>query len=381
MSVPPQGGWQPPQQPGPPPNQGQPYGQPFNSQQPPPHGWQQRGWPQQPGPPPQKGNSLKWLLVAVAVLLVIGISVGATLMFTRGDGGGGSTTPTSGAPSEIASANDTGPVAIITDEPTCKTFNAINNGLADVQNNGWGAQRAELGPAGQWTPEQRTQVEAVVKSMRNAADQAVALAKQTPHRLIRELYEQFIAYGRAYSDSVPNYTPQDNGLATANVSANNALIGICNTITYGSTSRSLSLDPAVAPEHVAGLGDPAEPNRFITDSDATCTEWIRRSDEFSAATSDWEKLDSGVPASQWTPERRATEQAAQPVLTAYASQMEAAGTKSRNPVLEDFASASALYIRAYLTVGDSYTSSDGWLSAVAFRISNLVEGACRAAAG
>src|ERR1700755_275126 len=117
MSVPPQGGWQPPQQPGPPSNPGQPHGQ-----QPPP-GWQQ-GWPQQPGPPPQKGNSLKWLLIAVVVLLVIGISVGATLIFTRG-GVGTTPTPTSVAQSDIASANDNGPVSIITDEPTCNTYASI----------------------------------------------------------------------------------------------------------------------------------------------------------------------------------------------------------------------------------------------------------------
>jgi hypothetical protein len=84
MSMPPQGGW-PPQQP-------PPYGQPidpsaFNPQQPPPPGWQQGTWAQ-PSPPPQKGNGVKWLLIAVAVLLVIAISVGVTLIFTRGGGGG-----------------------------------------------------------------------------------------------------------------------------------------------------------------------------------------------------------------------------------------------------------------------------------------------------
>jgi hypothetical protein len=83
MSMPPQGGW-PPQQP-------PPYGQPidpsaFNPQQPPPPGWQQGTWAQ-PSPLLQKG-SVKWLLIAVAVLLVIAISVGVTLIFTRGGGGG-----------------------------------------------------------------------------------------------------------------------------------------------------------------------------------------------------------------------------------------------------------------------------------------------------
>src|SRR4051812_47329703 len=115
MSLPPQGGWQPPQQSGPPPNQGQSYGHQNNppGYQPPPPGWQQGPWQQPSGPPPRNDNSLKWLLAAVAVLLVVGISVGATLIFTRGVEVG-RTTPTSGAPSDIASANDTGPVSIIT---------------------------------------------------------------------------------------------------------------------------------------------------------------------------------------------------------------------------------------------------------------------------
>ncbi len=42
--------------------------------------------------------------------------------------------------------------------------------------------------------------------MRNAADQTVALAKLTPHRVMRELYQQFIAYARAYSDAIATYT-------------------------------------------------------------------------------------------------------------------------------------------------------------------------------
>ena len=44
--------------------------------------------------------------------------------------------------------------------------------------------------------------------MRNAADQTVNLVKMTPHRVMRELYEQFIAYARAFADAVPTYTAQ-----------------------------------------------------------------------------------------------------------------------------------------------------------------------------
>jgi hypothetical protein len=386
MSMPPQGGWQPPQPPGPPPNQGQPYGQPitpsgYNPEQPPP-GRHQGPWQPQPGPPPQEGNGLKWLLIAVAILLVIGISVGATLIFTRGDGGGGGTaTSTSGAPSDIASANDTGPVSIITDEPTCQSYLVIGNSLADVEAKGWGAERAALGPASEWTPDERSHVQAVATAMRSAADQVAPLVKQTPHRLVRELYEQFIAYGRAYADSVQDYVPRNNELASASVNTGAALVGICNAITYGAASRAVAVEPASAPTEVGAVGDPAKPLPFVTESDSACTGWIEREEKLTADTPDWQDVDMGLPATQWTPERRATEERVRPILAAFADDLETAGRQSGNPTLEDFALASALYINAYVSVGDSYNgSADGWLSYTGLRIANSVTAACSAAA-
>ena len=381
MSVPPPDGWQPPQQSGPLPNQGLPYGQSgYYSQQPPP-AWQQGSWPPPPGPPHQKGSNLKWLLVSLAVLLVIGITVGATLLFSRGDNGGGTTTPSSSAISDIASANDTGPVAIITDEPTCKEFVGINNSLGDLQEGGWGDLRANLGPATEWTSDQRATVEAVAVATRNAADKAVPLAKKTPHRLVRELYEQFIAYGRAYADSIPTYQPSDDALATANVNASSAIIGICNTITYGSVNRALALGAAPPPSQIAPVSNPDEARPFIEESDDTCVSWIERSDKFAADTAAWEQLDSSVPASQWTPERRTMEAAVLPLLTTYADQLASSAQQSGNPVLDDFGVAASLYIRSYVSVGDKYTSADSWLSYTGFRLSQLVKGACRAVAG
>jgi hypothetical protein len=285
-------------------------------------------------------------------------------------------TPT--PPSDIASANDTGPVSIITDEPTCQSYMAINNSLADVEANGWGAERSSLGRATEWTPDQRAHAEAVAAAMRNAADQVVPLAKRTPNRAVRELYAQFIAYGRAYADSLPSYEPINNGLASANVNSGRALFAICNSITYGSATRSLTLDPAPPPTALTGPGDLASPQRFITASNSTCTDWINRLDRFNTDTAEWENFDSSVPAWQWTPERRAVEQSVQPLLAAFATDIQSAGQTSGNPVLEDFAFTAALYIRAYVTVGDAYTSSDGWLSDVGFRIANVISGACRA---
>jgi hypothetical protein len=345
-----------------------------------PPGYPQAPWPQQ-NVPPQKGNNLNWLLAAIAVLLVIGVTIGATLLFTRGGGNTSPTPSTSDAVDDIASANDTGPVSIITEEPTCKTFNGLNNGLADLEAKGWGAQRSSLGPAAEWTPEQRSQVQTMAAALRNAADQAVALAKQTPHRLVRELYEQFIAFGRAYADSVSTYTPQDNELATTNVAASDALLGICDSIDYGSTGRSVAIDPAGPPTGLAPLRDPEDPQPFVTGSSKNCTDWVHRLDLFNSSTVEWQKRDGSVPASQWTPEQRAVVEATQPLLTEYASDIESLGRQSDNPAFEDFAVTAALYIRTFASVGENYEVGDGWLSFAGFRIANLVSSACRAAAG
>jgi hypothetical protein len=316
-------------------------------------------------------------LVAIAVLLVIGVTIGATLLFTR-DGDGSSTPPTSDVPSDIASANDTGPVEVITEEPTCEAYIGINNAIAGVQGNGWGDGRGDLGPATQWSPEQRQQVDSVATVMRNSTDQSVGLAKQTPHRVVRELYEQFIAYGRAYLDALPNYTPADNELASVNVSAGSALMSICDAITYGSTSRALAVDPATPPSDVAAVGDPANPSVFLESPSGVCKSWIERDTRFNAETSDWQASDSNVTSEQWTPEQKALQLAALPKLLAYADDLESLGQQSGNATFADFAGTAALYLRAYASSGQSYNKADSFLAGAAFRIGNTVTAACRA---
>jgi len=373
MTLPPPDGWPPPQQPSQPFDHGQPYGPPGHPPQPPPPGWPQST------PPPKQGGGLKWLLIGVAVLLVIGITIGATLLFTRGVGG--STTAAPGGASDIASANDTGPVSVITTEPTCNAFVSINNSLADIQANGWGEQRSTLGMRQDWTPDQLAQVESVKKATQNAADQMIPLARQTPNRVVARLYEQFIAYGRAYANSIDNYVPADNGLASANVNASSALVGICNAITYGSAARPVALDPAEPP---SGTGDPvnvSNPERFITKKDAACTSFQQLSDKFDVDAAEWQRMDSSTPSSQWTPDQRATQLAALPAMSAWADGMEKAGRDSGNPTLEDLAATAAVYLRAYVSAGDNYTGTDSWLSYVSIKLNQVVLGACRAASG
>ena len=127
MTLPPPPGGNPP-----PPPPGGPFQPPVGGPGPyPGPGPQQPPWPQQPqqwsaGPPPQKrGNGWKWALGAVALLAVIGVTAAITMSVTGDDGGNGApTSPPSGNNSEIASANDTGPATIITEDPTLRGLDA-----------------------------------------------------------------------------------------------------------------------------------------------------------------------------------------------------------------------------------------------------------------
>jgi hypothetical protein len=381
MSVPPNGGW--PQAPGPGSGQQGPANPSPYAQQ--PYPGPAGPWPPAPGypppVPPQKGNGLKWVLGGVVLLLVIGLAVTTTLLL-RGGGGGGVNTPatpgSSSAPSDIASANDTGPLSIIVVEPTCDAYYAINNMVADAQDKGWGNDHRSLGPVSQWTSDQRASVQQTSDAMSSAADQLVPLAKRTPHRLVRELYEQLIAYSRAYVAALPTYTPHDNDLADATVNAAVTITSLCNAITYGSAPLVTGVDPVAGPTTRQPPGDVANPKQFITAADATCQDWVHRQDKFAADTEAWKEIPSSKPGAEWTPDELAINEAAFPIMSAYADANEKAGRASGNPILEDFAVASSIYLRALVEVGKNYQAADGWLGAASLRLASFVSNACTA---
>jgi hypothetical protein len=376
MSLPPPEQWRPPQPQSAPvqPPQGPPPGQP-------PWGGQ-RAWSQPPGPPPNPGNSLKWLLIAVAVLLIIAISVGLTLLVTRNSGGAPPTASptTSGAAGDIASADDTGPVSIITADPTCPTWTTIRNALAAQQGNGWDKRDASI-PASDWTAAMRTQFEAVASAMRSSADQTVTLAKLTPHRTMRELYEQFIAYSRSYADSVSTYTARDDHLAQVVIGTSISLGSICNAITYGSAAVRAPLVTAIPapPQPMPPAEDPSNPSRFLTGANPQCSRWISRSDQFDTEVADWLKQDPNIPNQQWTAEQRAAESAVVPIMNAFADDIESIGQQSRNSVFQDIAAFAAQYFRGFTASIPSYTAADNYLATAGLRIVGIAIQACKSA--
>jgi hypothetical protein len=345
-----------------------------------PPGGPQQGWGAPPGPPLRRGGKGKWILAGIAVLAVIAVTVVITVLVVGKDSGQ-SPTPgtTNGNGSDIASANDKGPANIIAEDPTCDAWGRVSQEYsAGTKAVNWGKRDSSV-PANAWTPDQRSMYEAVAKAMTSAGDQTANLVKLTRHRVLRELYQQFIAYGRAFADAVPAYTPQDDNLAVVTDSAASGLSAICSAINYRSapTIAPLIPDPA-PPTAVSPVGDPADPKRFLTNSNGVCTDWAAEMDSFSKSTAEWRAIDPAIPATNWTPEQKTVNDAVVPVMTSDADQLEQLGRRSDNAVFEDIAVLLAQYQRAFAKALPTYTSADNYLSNVATYLAQMVNWACKA---
>jgi hypothetical protein len=318
---------------------------------------------------------------AVGAVAVLATVVALVLLF----GGGGSGAPKGAHPeganpdaAGVASAKDIGPVSVITDDPSCAAWTGINNELAHSGEGLWNDRDRSV-PASAWTPKLRAQYVAAAQSMRGAAAQAVGLVKLTPHRVMRELYQQFIAYARAYAERIPRYTPADNDLAGAANSASSALGAICAAMTDGSAAaRGPLVPPSAPPSDIAPVGNPANPQPFLTSSNNACGDWKSALDQFGRDTSDWQKLDPNVPAIYWNREQKAINYAAAPVMNAYASKLEQLGRQSDNAVWQDLANLSAQYRRAFVVALPTYTPTDNHLANAANFASTTILGACAA---
>ncbi|HXY66399.1 MAG TPA: hypothetical protein VEI45_19080 [Mycobacterium sp.] len=329
---------------------------------------------------PDDNKNLKWAMGAVGAVAVLATIVAVVLLF----GGGGSGAPkgaqqdNGSAQDGVASAKDTGPVTVITDDPSCAAWTSINNELANSGAGLWNDRDRSV-PASAWTPKLRAQFIAAAQSMRGAAAQAVGLVKLTPHRVMRELYQQFIAYARAYAERVPKYTPADNNLAGAANSASSALGAICAAVIDGpAAARGPLVPPSAPPSDIAPVGNPVNPQPFLTTTNQVCDDWKLALDRFGKQTNAWQKLDPNIPAIYWNREQRAVNYAVAPVMNTYASKLEQLGRQSDNAIWQDFANLAAQYRRAFVVSLPTYTPTDNHLANAANYASTTILGACAA---
>jgi hypothetical protein len=314
---------------------------------------------------------------------VIAVTVVITVLVVGKDSGGGeSPTPTNGNGSEFASANDNGPANIITDDPTCDAWGRIARDYSAQSESVKWADRDQTVPADAWTAEQRSMYETVDKALNSATDQTKSLVKLTTHRVMRELYEQFIAYGEAFSKSIPSYTDNDRFLAGATDGMASALAAMCSAIDYRSAQTIAPLiskpDP---PSKLATLGDSDNPERFLSKPDSVCSEWTPLVEKFDSDTAEWRKTDPEIPATQWSPQEKAINDQVAPIMAAQADSLEKLARRSDNPTLQDFGVLAAVYQRGFVKALPNYTTADFYLSQAAAYLAASINSACKAATG
>jgi len=315
-----------------------------------------------PGGPPQ------WAIIAVALVAVLGVIIGATVYFTRDASSGDSVAPEPAAaaagsasssptpnPSDFASAADTGPVGIVTDEPTCAAWTPVNAALTAAGQN--------------------------AAAMRTAADQTIALAKQTPHRVVRELYEQTAAYLTAYADGVAANVPANDNLAQVATSTALALTSMCEAIGNGSAATRAGLvPPAAAP--TASTPGAVPPVRFLQPpTDPVCGQWHSLVEKYTAGFASWRGTNQTVAAAQWGPAQQRINDAVAPVMVAFADEVEALGQGTSNGVFQDFATFAGEYRRAFAAALPTYVPTDGALTRAASAATGAVDSACSATEG
>ena len=355
---------------------------------PPPGQWSPPPGPPPWGPPPpgpRRGGAAKWILGGLALLVVVVVTVVATLVLTRdAPSSEAGPTRTVQAPStsidgsDIVSADDDGPIEIITDDPTCAAWTPIGDTFANEALKGWDSRDAAV-PASAWTPKVRLQYEAIADAMRSAADETVALVKTTPHRVMRQLYEQTIAYWRAYAEKVPKYVPADDHLARVATAASNSLSWICSAITYGSAAARAPLtSSSPAPLRLAPVGDPNSPTRYVTEPLSVCGQWTAAAEEFDQQTSTWSTSDPNLSATQWPPDQRAIWTNVTPIMSSNANAIQDLGMRSENSIFDDFASLAAQYRRAFVQSIPTYVPADGHLANAAAQLVATNVQACQA---
>ncbi|WGI32453.1 hypothetical protein [Mycolicibacterium aubagnense] len=310
---------------------------------------------------------------------VVAVSCAGGKGSNNGNGGG---TPTSGSKSDIASANDTGPVSVITEDPSCAPWGPINDTLANsTKNAGWERRDPSIS-ASAWTPDMRTVFETSAEAFGKSADQATSLIKITTHRVMRELYQQYVAYMHAFVSKVPNYAPEDFNLVTTGVTLGMTITGICQAITFGSAAaRGPLVTPVAPPEKIAPLDDVEKPVQFLTSPDPGCADWntaVKQLDANPIYTA-WKNEDLNIPASDWSPQYKSENDAVEPLLATASDTFERLGRGSANPVIQDFGVLAAQYGRAFIQGMPTYTSADTYLYNVFRRASAGISAACTAA--
>ncbi|AKS36152.1 hypothetical protein AFA91_07225 [Mycolicibacterium goodii] len=341
------------------------------------HGWQPSIAPPQG---PQRGNGWKWTLGVIILIAVVGVTAATTLFAASDSKEGGTPSPTKARPLASGSAGaGAAPVSVITNDSSCAAQYPIMTTWIRASNNGWGQRDPSL-PASSWSSDVRSQHEEVAEALQNAADQIIPVARLTQHRVMRELYEQFVAYSRAYVASIASYTPPADQFVRVAIAATETIGNICSAIEFGSAaSRGALVTPLPSPDHVSSMVNANDPQRFMITPDPVCKEWRRVMDQFKSDTTAWVQTDPNIPGTEWSADQRAINDAVAPVMRRFSNQLLTLAERTANPTLRDFAEIFVQYRNAYVGALSSYLPADQYLALASIRAAGVVNSACEAA--
>ncbi|MDW5610064.1 MULTISPECIES: hypothetical protein [Mycolicibacterium] len=197
---------------------------------------------------------------------------------------------------------------------------------------------------------------------------------------MREIYEQFVAYGREYVSRIDTYTEPADLLVRVVISLSATLDGICGAITYGAAGARSPLVPAAAPTpNLSPAGDPNSPQVFLDGPNPVCPQWLKTVDQFFLDTEAWRTIDPNIPSTDFDDAQRAINAAVMPVMESFATETQLLGRKSNNPIWTDLSTLSAQYRRAYVSALLTYAVADDYLQLAAGSAAGAISGACRAA--
>ncbi|CAN3126399.1 hypothetical protein ACNUDN_00156 [Mycobacterium sp. smrl_JER01] len=377
MTTPPPGQWPPPQPPrsGPPP---EPQGHQST--------WHrgQGEWGQQHSDRRRPDNVGKWVLGGLAVLVIIVVTTLVTTLVLRGsdtrkDPTAAPLTSASPVKSDVASAKDDGPVTVITQDPTCEAWMSVVAGFAHASDGGWNTRDPKI-PATQWTSELRNQYQAVEAAMLEASQRTIDLAKQTPHRVMRILYEQFAAYSRAYIDRLPSYREPDDHLVRVAIGFSTGLNAICDSIAFGVAGARAPLVPgASAPHGIDRDPRPEDAQIFLNSPSSICDQWLSSAKRFTDDTAAWRTVDPNVSSADLNADQRMINAEVAPIMEKFATETQLMGLQSGNGAWADVATLSAQYRRAYVSALLTYVPADNNLQIAAGSLTGAISEACRAA--
>ncbi|WP_269892445.1 hypothetical protein [Mycobacterium hippophais] len=310
--------------------------------------------------------------------MAIALAVVITVLVVRpADGGGGSGDPTQqNGDSEFASADDTGPVNIITEDPTCAPWGRVSREYsASIESADWKNRAKDL-PATAWTPEQRLVFDSASKSMEKAAGESLRFARDTPSRLMRQLYQQFNAYSSNYITKLSNYQPADEAVVAVANTLVSVLSSVCSAIQYEAASAIASLVEGISPTIDNTVPTDVPPVMSLKAGDGECSELGNIVDAYNQGTADWQRVDPSVPVREWSTENRLIYESAEPIMVEAATRFQAVGMQSDSAVVQDLAFMTAQYIRAYVASLPSYSSADNYLIRVGNFLGGTLEAAC-----